>query len=489
MKVLLISPEVSPLSKTGGLGDVAGALPQALRDIGVDARVLCPLYGDFEKDFLKTLHPIGPMRVNIGRSFRTARVQEGIIPGTDVPAYFLEHKSSFGRSGIYSGPKGNFPDNAERFLLLAKSALELPELTGWWPNALHLHDWTVALTPAFLNALPPKDRRRQWASILTIHNLMHQGVFPAETLNMTGLPNSYYNPDGLEHDGCLNMLKGGIHHATKITTVSPSYAREIQEEPLSQGLGHTLRHRAADLLGIVNGIDCEEWNPKKDAALTKNYSISQMDAGKLSCKANLLEELRLPSASERPLFFVVSRMDHQKGLDLLANVLPRLVKEHDMTFALLGSGDPNLENTYRSLASEYHDNIAAVIGFDECLARKMFAGGDFLVVPSRFEPCGLTQLYAMRYGTVPVVRRTGGLADTVIPWSEDSPDGTGIAYEGDGEWELLLAIEQALEVFAKKQKFQKLRKMSMKRDSSWGPSARAYSQAYSWAIEVRKEQI
>ena len=284
------------------------------------------------------------------------------------------------------------------------------------------------------------------------------------------------------------MLKGGIHHATKITTVSPSYAREIQESPLSHGLGPALRHRAADLLGIVNGIDCEKWDPQSDPSLPCNYSVEQVDEGKSSCKAALLEELSLPSDIERPLFFVVSRLDHQKGLDLLANVLPRLIKEHDMAFALLGNGDPHLENTFRKLASEHPKRIAAVIGFDESLARKLFAGGDFLVVPSRFEPCGLTQLYAMRFGTVPVVRRTGGLSDTVIPWAKGAREATGIVYDGEGEWELLLAIEQALQVFDNAKEFGKLRRAGMKRDSSWGPSANAYAQTYSWAIEARAEQ-
>ena len=488
MKVLLISPEVSPLSKTGGLGDVAGALPQALRDLGLDVRVLCPLYGDFEQDFLDATSPIDPLRVRIGGRFRKAAVREGVLPGTEVPVYLLEHKSSFGRSGIYAGPKGDFPDNAERFLLLTGSALTLPEAIEWMPDVLHVHDWTVALIPAFLNALPAKDPRRKWASVLTIHNLMHQGTFPSETFEKTGLPSSYYHTDGLEQDGCLNMLKGGIHHATKITTVSPSYAREIQESPFSHGLGPALRHRAADLLGIVNGIDCEKWDPQSDPSLPCNYSVEQVDEGKSSCKAALLEELSLPPDIERPLFFVVSRLDHQKGLDLLANVLPRLIKDHDMAFALLGNGDPHLENTFRKLASEHPKRIAAVIGFDESLARKLFAGGDFLVVPSRFEPCGLTQLYAMRFGTVPVVRRTGGLSDTVIPWAKGARGATGIVYDGEGEWELLLAIEQALQVFGNAKEFGKLRRAGMKRDSSWGPSANAYAQTYSWAVEARAEQ-
>lgn len=487
MKALLVSPEVSPLSKTGGLGDVAGALPQALRSVGVDARVLCPLYGDLDRDFLETTTPISPFRVSAGGKFKRGAAREGRLPGSEVPVYLLEHKSCFGRPGVYAGPKGDFPDNAERFLFLARSALVLPGQIGWTPDVLHVHDWTVALIPAFLHALPTTDPRRKWATVLTIHNLLHQGMFPPETLEKAELPNSYYHEGGLEHNGCLNMLKGGIHHATKITTVSPTYASEIQEEPLAQGLGHALRYRAADLFGILNGIDRDKWNPQDDDALPHNYSIDDVAEGKSICKAALLKELRLPPDLERPLFFVVSRMDHQKGLDVLANVLPRLLRDHDLAFILLGNGDPQLETTYRDLAREWSDRIATVIGFDDSLARRLFAGGDFLVVPSRFEPCGLTQLYAMRYGTIPIVRRTGGLADTVTPWLPGTKDATGIVYEGEGEWDLFLAMEQALQAFKQSTAFAGLRRSGMKRDFSWGSSAKSYAQAYSWAVDARSK--
>ena len=486
MKVLLVSPEVSPLSKTGGLGDVAGALPQALQREDVDARVLCPLYGDLDHDFIETTSPIGSFSVSADGKFKRGAAHEGKLPGTDVPVYLLEHKSCFGRPGIYAGPAGNFPDNAERFLFLARSALALPEKIDWVPDVIHVHDWTVALIPAFLNALPFSDPRRKWASVLTIHNLMHQGVFSPETLGKAELPQSYYHEGGLEHNGCLNMLKGGIHHATKITTVSPTYAKEIQEEPYAQGLGHSLRYRAADLFGILNGIDGSKWNPQTDN-LPRNYSINDVTKGKSSCKAALLKELRLPPNLERPLFFVVSRMDYQKGLDALANVLPRLMNDHDLSFAILGNGDPKLEATYRNLAGERPDRISAVIGFDESLARRLFAGGDFLVVPSRFEPCGLTQLYAMRYGTIPVVRKTGGLADTVTPWLPRAKNATGIVYEGEGEWELFLAMEQALQAFKSSNALAALRRSGMERDFSWGPSAKAYVQAYSWAMAARSK--
>ena len=416
-------------------------------------------------------------------------MREGKLPGTETPIYLLDHKGCFDRVGIYAGPKGDFIDNAERFLLLARSALALHNVIGWTPDVLHVHDWTVALIPAFINAIPSHDPRRKWASVLTIHNLMHQGSFPPETLAKAELPKSYYHLDGLEHDGCLNMLKGGIHHATKITTVSPNYAGEIQKEPFAQGLEHALRHRAADLIGILNGIDCDEWNPQSDASLPRNFSIDDLAKGKSACKAALLQELCLPAALERPLFFVVSRLDHQKGLDHLTNILPRLIKDHDLAFALLGSGDPQLETTYRELACEHPDHVATVIGFDESLARRLFAGGDFLLMPSRFEPCGLTQLYAMRYGAIPIVRKTGGLADTVIPWSPGTKNATGIVYEGDGEWELFLAIEQALQAFDAPKAFNALKRSCMKLDFSWESSAKSYVQTYSWAMDARSKQL
>ncbi len=487
MNALFVSPEVSPLFKTGGLGDVVGALPQALRNIGVDARILCPLYGHLDQGFREKTSLVGFLRPSIGGKRRRITLREGRLPDTEVPVYLLDHKGSFGRDGIYAGPKGDFIDNADRFLLLARSALALPEMIGWELDVLHAHDWTVALVPAFLNALPGNDPRRKWASVLTIHNLMHQGTFPPETLEKTELPGSYYHPDGLERNGCLNMLKGGIHHATKITTVSPSYALEIQEEPLAQGLGHALRHRAADLIGILNGIDCDNWNPQSDPSLPRNYSIDDLPKGKSTCKAALLKELCLPAELDRPLFFVVSRLDHQKGLDLLSKVLPRLMEDHDLAFALLGSGDPQLEASYRELARELPDRIAAVIGFDEGLARRLFAGGDFLVMPSRFEPCGLTQLYAMRYGTVPIVRKTGGLADTVVPWRPKTTNATGIVYEGGGEWELFLAMEQALQAFNTPKAFAALKHSGMKRNFSWESSAKAYAQTYSWAMDARSK--
>ena len=489
MKVLLVSPEVSPLSKTGGLGDVAGALPQALRQVGVDARVLCPLYGFIDPEPLGKTRQAGSIRLRIGGAARRAKVIETKLPATDVPLYLLQHKRSFDRKGIYSDANGDFTDNDERFLLLAQSALALPSAINWTPDVLHLHDWTVALTPACLNALPSGDARRQWASVLTIHNLMHQGVFPKTVLDKSELPHEFYNANGLEHNGCLNMLKGGIHHATKITTVSPTYSREIQEEPFAHGLQKSLKHRAADLIGIINGIDCAQWDPNTDRSLIRNYSIPDVEVGKTACKKDLLETLGLPQEEKRPLFFVVSRLDQQKGLDLLANVLPKLISDHDAAFALLGSGDPLLESTYKSISRENPDRVAAVIGFDEKLARKLFAGGDFLVVPSRFEPCGLTQLYAMRYGTIPVVRETGGLADTVTPWRPGKRSATGIVYEGMGEWELFLALEQALKVYRSHKTFSALRRNGMQRDSSWEPSAKYYAKTYSWAVEQRLKTI
>ena len=485
MKVLFVSPEVSPLSKTGGLGDVVGALPQALRNIGVDARILCPLYRDLDLRFDGKSTLIGPLRVTLGRKPRRYTVRKTMLPGTEVPVYLLEHKSSFDRAGIYSGSKGDYPDNDERFLLLSKSALALPEAADWIPDVFHVHDWTVALIPALIKALEPTHPLRKCASVLTIHNLMHQGVFPAETFSKTGLPSSWYNSDGLEQNGYLNMLKGGIHHANKITTVSPTYAREIQEEPLSLGLESSLRQRAADLIGILNGIDCGKWNPETDTALPRNYSIEDVGEGKLACKAALLEQVGLPPNLERPLFFVVSRLDHQKGLDLLANVLNRLIQKEDLSFILLGNGDPKLENAYSELARQRPDCFAAVIGFDGTLARRLFGGGDFLVMPSRFEPCGLTQLYAMRYGAIPIVRKTGGLADTITPWCSGSTDSTGISFEEKGEWGLFLAMEQALRVFPST--MDALRRSGMSRDSSWGASAEAYAQTYSWAMEAQNE--
>jgi starch synthase len=482
MNVLFVSPEVGPLVRAGGLGDVVGALPIALKKNGIDVRVLCPLHRECKK--LQTRSLYFQKNLNLGAENVLIQFHEARLGNTNIPVYLLENEFLFDREGIYADENGDYIDNPIRCFALSKAALYIEQATGWKPDIFHSHDWMTAPLPAYLNALDSgKGRVRKSRSVLTIHNLEHQGTFPGNTFTSSGLPSKFSGIDGFNHYDSMNLLKGAIQHADKITTVSPTYAKEIRSQQYGQGLEKCLDYRGADLIGILNGIDEDTWNPKTDQALKEEIDSDSPRKGKIANKSTLLKEMNLSFDNSVPLFGAVSRLYHQKGLDLLADALPSLVSSSNIQVVILGSGEKVLEKRFVELAQQFPKNIATYIGFDDGLARRIFAGTDFFVMPSRFEPCGLAQQYAMKYGSIPVARRTGGLADTIVDFDEDKNLANGLLFEQSTSTELIHVINRAINLFHMPDKFHKVRKTGLNSQFSWELAAKQYTKVYNWALE------
>ena len=483
MKVLFISPEVGPIVRAGGLGDVVGALPLALKQMGIDVRILCPLHKECKN--IKGIELSPTIRLKFVSKQYTIKIREVKLGQSEIPVYLLENKFLFDRPGIYSDENGNYPDNPLRCFILSKSALHLENVIGWSPDIFHCHDWMTGPLPAYLNELNKNKQRKkalQPKSVLTIHNLEHQGSFPEEAFRISGLPRSFYGIDGFNHYGRMNLLKGAIQHAHKITTVSPTYAEEIRTQEYGESLETSLQYRGADLIGILNGIDQNNWNPETDSSLKHKIHSANPGKGKNSNKISLLKEMGLPVEEKIPLFGAVSRLYHQKGLDILSKSLPELLAKNNFQVVLLGNGDPAQENSFRKLASKFPKKISVHIGFDDGLARRIFAGSDFFIMPSRFEPCGLAQQYAMKYGSIPVARKTGGLADTIIDVNITKEQANGLLFEQISSNEMKEVIHRAIQLFQMPELFEKIRENGMNSNFSWDIAARKYCEVYEWAL-------
>ncbi|MHB0925077.1 MAG: glycogen synthase GlgA [Gallionellaceae bacterium] len=475
LKVLFATSEVAPLVKTGGLGDVSGALPAALRAIGVDVRILVPGYRQVIAQ-LGRHETIATFDTLPG--FPPARLLSGTM-AHDVPLLVLDCPVLYQRDGgPYQDAGGHdWADNALRFGLLSKAAAVLgcnESPLGWRPDLVHCNDWQTGLTPAYLHfaqdAAP---------SILAIHNLLFQGNFPPETVNELHLPPSCFSIDGVEYYGNLSFLKAGLFYADHITTVSPNYAKEIQQEPLGFGMQGLLAMRRNKLTGILNGIDTDEWNPATDPHLAKKYSAARM-TGKAANKQALQSRMGLNLEPDVPLLGVVSRLTHQKGLDLLLEIAP-LLTGLPAQLVMLGTGEAQMEAAARDLSRRYPGQIGAHIGFSEDLSHQIEAGADLFVMPSRFEPCGLNQLYSQCYGTPPIIHATGGLADSVVDCTPETlKDGSasGFAFHGMSAENLYAAIQRAIGLYRDQAKWKALRKNCMAKDFSWEHSAEAYRAVY-----------
>lgn len=473
MKVLSVTSEVAPLVKTGGLADVAGALPGALAAEGVDMRVMAPAYSGLAA---RLSRPRAHKAAD--RRFGPARLLEGKAAGLsllllDAPALYDRPEG-----GPYVGPdRQDWPDNARRFGALCHHAARVGAegVGGWRPDVIHLHDWQAGLTPAFQRAAG----RAAPPTVMTIHNMAYAGLFPADQVAALGLPPRLFTAEGIEFHGRLGFLKAGLALADRITTVSPGYARELLRDPgLGHGLDGLLRYRAGAFQGILNGIDTQVWNPATDPALPARYSAAD-PAGKAVCRDKLLAEFQLPPPTG-PLFAVVSRMTRQKGLDLLLAALPRLLAE-GAALVVLGAGDGWLEDGFAAVARAHPDRIAARIGYDEALAHRIQAGADALLVPSRFEPCGLTQLCALRYGTAPVVARVGGLADTVIdanPAALRAGAATGVVHAPDSVQALEDGIARTCALFRTPDAWARIAANAMAHPVGWQESAARYAALY-----------
>lgn len=477
MKVLFVTPECYPLVKTGGLADVTGALPLALAPFGVEARVLLPGYPTVREQLLDVRKVAA-----LPRLFGAAKALLAGHTAAGLQVWMLDAPHLYARKGggpYLDGDGHDWPDNHLRFGALSwvGAQIAMGRLGGWQPDVVHLHDWQAALTAGYLHFDPAPGARP--ATLLTIHNLAFQGLFGAGMLPALGLPAGALDVDGMEYWGNLSFLKAGVRWADHLSTVSPTYAREIRTVEHGMGFDGLLRARPDGLTGIVNGIDDEVWNPATDPALVAQYSVRRLHA-KATNKAALQAELQLEARPGAPLFCVVSRLSTQKGLDLLLAALPRLLAR-GAQLAVLGTGERALEDGLRRAAHDHPGDVAVTIGYDEPLSHRMQGGADAILVPSRFEPCGLTQLYGLRYGTLPVVARVGGLADTVIDANEAAlRDGvaTGFQFSPVVADALAVAVERACDLFADPLAWQRVVKRAMTRDVGWSVAAGAYRDLY-----------
>lgn len=489
LSILIAASEVVPFAKSGGLADVIGALPIYLRRLGHDVRVVMPRYYrvDKEKYGLKRLE--GVLVVPMGSAGNEyCAVYEGLLPGSDLPVYFLEHEGYFGRDGLYSLDNVEYADNASRFIFLSKGALELCKMINFRPDIIHAHDWHTAAIPILMNTVYRDDPYISGAaSILTIHNMQYQGSFDKKTMDILGVGWEQFTYQGLEKDDRVNLLKGGIYNATMLTTVSRGYAAEIQTAEYGWELEGALRERSADLYGILNGVDYTEWSPESDPYIAANFSVKDI-SGKALCKNELQKELGLPQRSDIPLVGVIGRMVKQKGIDALAAAMPRILGL-ELQLVMLGEGEPWAHFYFGGLAAENSGKMRAIIGYDNGLSHRIEAAADLFLMPSAFEPCGLNQLYSMRYGTLPIVRATGGLDDSVDNFDEKTGSGTGFKFEALTPGALFDTVGWALHTwYNRRELFDGLRANAMAKRFTWEDAAISYEEVYRVAIS-RVQQL
>lgn len=485
MKVLFVASECAPYAKCGGLGDVVASLPKALRRLGVDARVAIPLYTSISRAKFG-LQEEPPCLVNCGGGEVNGCAVWGGVADGGVPVWFIEHNRFFARNGIYDDNGAEFGDNAFRFGLLCLAAAQICRDRDWIPDVVHVHDWPTAGMPAMLDAWrkagTPLGRA---ASVLTIHNQAYQGYYHPSALGYMGLGPEYFTADGLEAWGKINLLKGGINFADAITTVSPTYAKEILGEPGGNGLSGYLQKRGADFEGVLNGADYDVWNPESDRKIPAAFRAESL-IGKGLCKQELQTQMGLAQDPSAPLFGIVSRLAAQKGTGLMREALPRALDGMNMQLAVLGSGDGADENFFRWLARTYPGRVAAEIGYSDELSHRIQAGSDFFLMPSLFEPCGLSQLYAMRYGSLPVVHATGGLEDTIAQYNQGEGTGTGFKFYAPDAKTFLDAIGWAVDTwFERPSHVTMMREQAMRVRFDWETSAKRYVEIYARARAKR----
>jgi starch synthase len=477
MKILLASSEVFPFSKTGGLADMVGALGRALVNAGHEAVVVTPLYRGIRERFPAIRRAVWHFDLPLGSRQVQAELWELDRAG-EAKILFIDHLGYFDRAGIYLENHISYADNAERFIFFSKCVVHLARYLPWQADVVHVHDWQVALVPALIL----QQKKAGWgnppATCLTIHNLAYQGVFPAEAFALANLSAEFFASDGVgaEYHGLLNCLKGGIVFADRITTVSPRYAREITTEELGCGLDGVLRENATKLTGILNGVDYAEWNTTKNLHIFAPYSVARM-AGKKINKLELQRQVALPVGEKIPLFGTISRLAEQKGVDIQLGALEEMLNSN-IQFVQLGSGSPEYERGYRELATRFPGKVAVQFGYDENLSHRIEAGCDFFLMPSRFEPCGLNQMYSLRYGTIPVVRATGGLDDSVIDYGQSATTANGVKFFEYTSRALAKAIRKALAIYSQPELLHKFRRNGMRADFSWDKTVDKYVNVY-----------
>ena len=487
LRVLFATPEAVPFAKTGGLADVAGALPKFLHPLGCDVRLMMPYYRMVKESGqpLRYLHQ--EIEVPMGDEAIRAEVYQGELT-PNVPVYFIGREEYFDRKYLYSTPKGDYFDNAERFIFFSRAVLSLCRHLGFQPEVIHHHEWQTGLIPAYLRSIYQTEPLFAGAAtVFTIHNIAYQGLFRKEKFAATGLPPEMYSPEGIEFWERINLMKGGIVYAHVINTVSKKYSEEIQTEEFGYGLDGILRKRKEDLYGILNGVDYQDWNPAQDPHLISRYHVDDL-SGKRACKEDLLKEFGLPAFLEKaPLLGMISRLADQKGFDLLADILKELFAL-DIGFVLLGTGEQKYHDLFNQVARQYPQKTGVRITYDDRLAHKIEAGADFFLMPSKYEPCGLNQVYSLKYGTIPIVRATGGLDDTIVNYDPTTGEGNGFKFKRYDANEFLNKVKEALRFYAQPDHWKQLLRNAMTADFSWQRSAEDYLRLYQKAREKKEKE-
>ncbi|MGD9126483.1 MAG: glycogen synthase GlgA [Planctomycetia bacterium] len=488
MNILIASSEAVPFSKTGGLADVTGALPAEIGKLGHHCTLIVPAHRS-SWDSGQTIEPVDiDLVIPIGQKMVTGELWRSTVPGTDLPVYLVGQKGYYDRDGLYQVDGVDYVDNCERFVFFSRAVLEVIRLLELPIDLIHVNDWQTGLVPAYLKTeyqgIP---RYERIASLLTIHNLAYQGRFWHWDMLLTGLDWKYFNWEQMEFHGDLSLLKTGIVFADAINTVSPRYAQEIQYPPLGEGLDATLQHRRAVLSGILNGINMNEWCPSIDPHIAANYTVHDVFEKKPVCKAALQREMGLPERADVPLVGVVTRLCEQKGVDLITKVMSDWAATRDVQWVILGSGSIDYETRLYDLAERSPENVAVRIGFSVELSHRIEAGADMFLMPSRFEPCGLNQMYSLNYGTVPVVRATGGLADTVVNATDEAifaGTANGIVFQDYSDFALSETLRWACEIYRERREvWNQMIATGMRQDWSWARSAKEYIALYEKTID------
>jgi starch synthase len=488
MKTLFVSPEVVPFAKTGGLADVSGALPNDLKQCGCDVRVITPFYRMALKSETKISLLIDKIKVPVGNKIYAGEIWQGWLKSS-VPVYLIKCDEFFDRDRLYGSDRGDYPDNAERFIFFCRIVLETCLKLGFSPDIVHCNDWQTGLIPAYMKSLyEDAPFFSGTATLFTLHNAAYQGLFARDKFSLTGLPERFFNINGLEYWGKMSLLKSALVCSDVINTVSKRYSLEIQTEEYGCGMEGIFSSRKEDLYGILNGVDYDEWNPSRDKFIASHYSIKSIGRKRV-CKKDLIIEYRLnPDMMDRPLAGCVSRLTDQKGFDLLAEVMDDLMKL-GIGFVLLGTGERKYHRLFTSMGKKYRGRAGVQIAYDDRTAHKIEAGCDMFIMPSRYEPCGLNQVYSLRYGTVPVVRATGGLDDTILDYDMKTGSGNGFKFQPYSAAELLKTVQRALAVYEDKKQWKKLMINCMSGDFSWEKSARKYIKLYRTALRKKKKGL
>lgn len=480
MNILMTASEVFPYAKTGGLADVTSALSKSLKKLGHNVSIIMPKYqmvgsGGFALEALGS-----EISIPISNRWEKTRLYKTYMDGS-IPVYLIDNKRYYDRPYLYGTSKGDYEDNAERFIYFSRAVPEICKYLKYKPDIIHCNDWQTGLIPVYLKTLYSHDPMlKDTRTLFTIHNLAYQGIFWHLDMHLTNLGWDIFNPEGIEYYGKMNLLKGGIVFSDILTTVSKTYSREIQSEKFGEGMDGVLRSQVSKLFGVINGMDYDEWDPAKDIYIKKRYAPESLD-GKYECKRDLLEIFGLPESKTKPVIGIISRLADQKGFDLIADAIEDIL-DLGAIFILLGTGDEKYHKIFKDIKDRHKYEVGIKLGFDAKLAHKIEAGADMFLMPSRYEPCGLNQMYSLKYGTIPIVRAVGGLNDTIKNYKSGKTSGNGFKFKNYTVKDMMSSIKKAVKVFNNKPEWRKLIQNAMSEDHSWKTSAKQYIKLYRMAM-------